>query len=206
MDHKEAVATLAAERYVLDEMSPEERHAFEDHYFGCDVCAESVEGGTVFADSTRSLGRVPNVVPIRRNAPWLARAAAAAAIAFLGVAAYEGVVLQSMRGPAIRAIEVVPVGGEMRGGAQPVAIPANKPVEVPLDITPSWGSYPSYRFELRDPHGDVKEDFSTRVAAGQVSIPLLLERLPAGSYTLAVEGVRDDGSRAAVANYPLSVK
>ena len=42
MTHQEAVDTLATERYLLDEMSEGDRHAFEEHYFACDVCAEDV--------------------------------------------------------------------------------------------------------------------------------------------------------------------
>ena len=35
MTHTEAISSLASERYLLDEMSDQEREAFEAHYFEC---------------------------------------------------------------------------------------------------------------------------------------------------------------------------
>lgn len=43
MEHEEAAATLAAEKYFLDELSAEEREAFEQHYFVCERCAQEVK-------------------------------------------------------------------------------------------------------------------------------------------------------------------
>src|ERR1700730_4400894 len=42
MDHETAIRVQAAERYLLDEFSPEERTEFEDHFFGCSECADEV--------------------------------------------------------------------------------------------------------------------------------------------------------------------
>ena len=39
MTHQEAVETLAAERYLLNELSAADREAFEAHYFSCEECA-----------------------------------------------------------------------------------------------------------------------------------------------------------------------
>ena len=41
MNHVEAVKTLAIERYLLEEMTPEERDAFEEHFFSCAVIGPS---------------------------------------------------------------------------------------------------------------------------------------------------------------------
>src|SRR5689334_24351393 len=43
MDHEIAVQTHAAWRYVFEKMSSAERDWFEDHYFGCPICAAHVE-------------------------------------------------------------------------------------------------------------------------------------------------------------------
>lgn len=42
MEHREALACKAAERYFREELSPAEREAFEEHYFGCAECAREV--------------------------------------------------------------------------------------------------------------------------------------------------------------------
>ena len=35
MDHQQAIATHAAERYLLNELGDADRDAFEEHYFAC---------------------------------------------------------------------------------------------------------------------------------------------------------------------------
>src|SRR5262245_55046779 len=42
MTHEEAVSTLAAERYLLNEMTETDRQTFEEHYFDCEVCADDM--------------------------------------------------------------------------------------------------------------------------------------------------------------------
>jgi predicted anti-sigma-YlaC factor YlaD len=72
--------TLATERYLLDEMSADERQTFEDHFFACEVCADDVrtaaamvrgakEGLAGVATSGRVVPMVlkPSAV---RKAPW----------------------------------------------------------------------------------------------------------------------------------------
>ena len=45
MDHQQAIATHATERYLLNELGDTERDAFEAHYFACAICAEDVRTG-----------------------------------------------------------------------------------------------------------------------------------------------------------------
>jgi len=59
MDHETAVQLQAAERYVLDEFSPEERADFEEHFFGCPGCADEVRSATVLAANTKVVFKEP---------------------------------------------------------------------------------------------------------------------------------------------------
>ena len=59
MEHKEAVDTLASERYILGEMSEAERDAFEEHFFSCQICADDI----VVADRMRAGVRAGLVRP-----------------------------------------------------------------------------------------------------------------------------------------------
>lgn len=54
MDHLQAVNTLAAERYLLDEMTDAERDEFEGHFFSCRDCADDLRAGAVMVDGARS--------------------------------------------------------------------------------------------------------------------------------------------------------
>src|SRR6266404_851366 len=42
MNHDDAIKSLAAERYILDDLDPAERDAFEEHFFDCTECTADV--------------------------------------------------------------------------------------------------------------------------------------------------------------------
>ena len=106
MDHVEAVKTLAIERYLLEEMTPEERDSFEAHFFSCAECAgdareaaamrEGVRGGlAATARATMERGDGPRVIPMRPAAarwrssvalPWAAAALLAVGLGYQTVA------------------------------------------------------------------------------------------------------------------------
>jgi len=48
MDHTEAVRLMAAERYLLDDLTSELQEGFEEHYFECQECALDVRAGNAF--------------------------------------------------------------------------------------------------------------------------------------------------------------
>lgn len=54
MTHEEATATLATERYLLDEMTESERDSFEAHFFACAECADDVRLGALMREGTRA--------------------------------------------------------------------------------------------------------------------------------------------------------
>ena len=53
MEHIEAVQQMAAERYLLDELPPELRDAFEEHLFDCPECAFDLRAGAAFVDEAK---------------------------------------------------------------------------------------------------------------------------------------------------------
>jgi len=53
MEHQRAVQNLAVESYLLGEMSPSERDAFEEHFFGCSLCGEDVRAAARFMEDAR---------------------------------------------------------------------------------------------------------------------------------------------------------
>jgi anti-sigma factor RsiW len=69
MEHEIAVQTKAVERYLLGELKPDERNAFEDHYFSCEVCAADVRALSVFIENAKSILREPVAAPRPLAAP-----------------------------------------------------------------------------------------------------------------------------------------
>jgi anti-sigma factor RsiW len=106
MNHVEAVKTLAIERYLLEEMTPDERDAFEAHFFSCAECAddareaaamrEGVRGGLLpTARASLERGDGARVIPMRPAAarwrssvalPWAAAALLAVGLGYQTVA------------------------------------------------------------------------------------------------------------------------
>jgi hypothetical protein len=101
MTHQEAVESQAAERYLLGEMPELERFQFEEHYFDCFECADSVKAGAHLAAGVRSAFAEPApqayLKPdIARRRRWFQMpvwAPSLAAAALLCVAAYQGLVV-----------------------------------------------------------------------------------------------------------------
>ena len=61
MEHQRAVQNLAVESYLLGDMSPRERDAFEEHFFECSLCGEDVRAAAKFMEDARKIlgARVP---------------------------------------------------------------------------------------------------------------------------------------------------
>ena len=66
---------MAAERYILDDLEPAERDAFEEHFFDCTECTADVRDAAKVADGVRTGTRV---VPVKHYSRWAAAAAGAA--------------------------------------------------------------------------------------------------------------------------------
>ena len=60
MDHNEAIKEMAAERYLLNELTPELRDDFEEHAFGCPECALDLRAGSTFINIAK--GELPELV------------------------------------------------------------------------------------------------------------------------------------------------
>jgi anti-sigma factor RsiW len=110
MNHEQAIQEMATERYLLDELTPEVRDAFEEHLFECQECALDVRAGNVFMSEAKV--QLPEIAaqsaaqaaaresvratPVREKTPWwsiLTTPAFAAPVfaALLGVIAFQNV-------------------------------------------------------------------------------------------------------------------
>src|SRR5260370_1494554 len=106
MEHQQALATKASERYLLGEMSEPERFDFEAHYFDCPTCADDVRTGAALARGIKAVcaedtalrphTAVVRGVPRRGWRSWLSPATLVPSTAALGfgcLAAWQSLVL-----------------------------------------------------------------------------------------------------------------
>jgi anti-sigma factor RsiW len=94
--HKEIEDQEIIERYVRNQLPPEDRRAFEEHFFGCEECFEKVQiterfiAGLGDANNRGLLGSAPSVAaaPARTRSSWMfpAFAASSCVAVALGIA------------------------------------------------------------------------------------------------------------------------
>lgn len=198
MNHEDAVATLASERYLLDEMTELERHAFEEHFFECSACAEDVKAGAAMRQGAKSFFAEPG----RRRASWhpeIVLPWAAAAMLAVG-AGYQGlVVLPGLRHANAPAVVAPVTLHPASRGREPVVASGTTgaPILLGVDTTLS-SSGGTVNYEVIGPKG-------TAIASGRTSLPpagapLFLVLSPVsspGEYLLRLsDGLPRDGANA----------
>jgi hypothetical protein len=201
MTHSEAVQSSAAERYLLDEMSEVERHAFEDHYFDCLECADDVHAGAVMREgvdagllnrsNVRSFASAPQKSSSRAAGSWRSSVvlpwAAAATLAI--VAGYQAVQQSSPRGSfSAQALTPVTLRGQSRGAEPVVSLPANGSV---VTFAVEVNSADELAYDLRTSQG--QSVASGRAPAPPSGAPLFLmipvwTLSPNEHYILSVRG------------------
>jgi hypothetical protein len=219
MDHLQAIQTKAAERYLLGEMTEQDRNEYEDHLFGCYECAQDLRAGAAFIDNAKdALAHLPEGRPAVARTGWwhwvLRPAFALPAMALLlAVVGYQGAYLVphlEAKLATATAPQTLPslslLGADARGGEVPeIAVPANKPVGLFVDIPPS-PQFSSYVCEVRDKLGAIK--FAVNISAQEAQKTVLVlvpaSRLAPGTYAMVVHGLNQGGAidKAEIARYP----
>ena len=208
MDHQEAARLSLVEKYLLDEMPPQLRDEFEEHYFDCQECAADLRATAVFLDTAKEElksfpAEKPSAATVKK--PWLSwlwtpAFAFPALAACLLVIAYQNVVVIPRFHNSIaemRAPQILPslslVGSNSRGGPTPAMIVQDsEPFLLLVDI-PTQDRFSSYTCVLYSPSGSPvwRIQISAESAKDTVSIRVPAAQRIAGSYTLVVEGNSD---------------
>ena len=195
MEHHEAVRTLAAERYLLEEMNDDERDQFEAHYFACAACADSVRTGAALADGARKVGAsspIPLPVPgASRGWSFQSIVPLAAAAALALVTGYQTfVTIPALRADidSPRALTPIAVAPISRGeGADVPLEQTSGPLLFSLDINVDPLS-PQLVYDLRTDAGAIV--LSGVAPAPSQGTPLLLlfpgTSLTSGQYAIVV--------------------
>jgi Putative zinc-finger len=214
MEHQNAQETMAAERYLLNEMSEEENAAFEEHLFDCQECAADIRAGAAMMEAGREVAREAPVVQFKpKPSPtWFPRAAAAAIVTALlsGAMGWYGALRLAV--PRMATVDTG-IGdahefklGDERGPGDALHLPANRPNAVIFLIPPADELPESYVFRVRSKDGRI--DLSKPVSLEEAEEPVtkMLPALPRGSYDVVVEGVRKNGNRFPVTSNLLTVE
>lgn len=184
MEHFEAQETMASARYLLGEMTLEEREAFEEHFFGCSECARDVRDGSSMIDAIRAERREnrDGLKPVSTFA-WILSAAAIVAVAFLGL--QNGQLRREAEPRLLPSYSMLTIG--TRGAAQTVISDPAKPFVLYVDIPPQPASS-SYRIEIRDGSGRAKVSLpvSAEQARETITVYVPPHRLEQGKYSVVI--------------------
>jgi anti-sigma factor RsiW len=184
MDHMQALNTLASERYLLGEMTELERHAFEDHFFSCNECAEDVRAGALMREGAKAgfaasgqarpaeRGQIAAFRPrasrrLSTALPW------AVAAMLTAVAAYQSLwVLPDLRQQvAPQALSPIALRPATRGTDPVVRLVARHPVTLAMEVNVP-GSSSELSYDLRTAGG--ASVLAGRAPAPAAGAPLLL--------------------------------
>ena len=177
MNHSDAVEAMAVEKYLLGELGPDARDAFEEHLFDCPECAMDVRAGDAFVREAKA--QLPGMVAVTE--PFAVHAAVKKAAkgkrdwfgwlrpvvlapvfaALLLVVAYQNfVTIPHLRGESEepRLVPVEALRGATRGaGHQKLTAMRGQGLAVPIDLLPAdmpgGTAYPKYAFALVGPDG-----------------------------------------------------
>jgi len=203
MEHDEAVNSQAAERYAARELTPAQRDAFEEHFFDCPECADSVRFELAFAANVRAVSREPRAEPRRVPAgaafpekwrEWLrARPAMAFSLAAnLALAAGLGYVLLTgthpVAGPQLATVYFAP--GPTHGAEDVHVLPRRETAYGVRFPVPS-GAGQSCSYEILNAAG--RRESSRRLPApasqdGFLYLYVPVDSLAGGVHTLVVRG------------------
>ncbi|HEY2845204.1 MAG TPA: zf-HC2 domain-containing protein [Bryobacteraceae bacterium] len=212
MDHERAVQNLAVECYLLGEMSPGERDAFEEHYFECAVCAEDVRAAAQFIQDAKEVLTTAGApaVPIRPREtvsrandrwawlawlqPQFAAAVIAALVLFAGVENFStipGLRRQVDESGSPRIVKYAVLPPATRGDAAVVKARLGDAVALLFDApeSPDLSVGSPLRFVVKSADGRVMFELPGAAPnpGEQISLSLPRLQLQPGNYTLIVQ-------------------
>lgn len=230
MDHNEAIQQMLAERYLLGELTAEQRDAFEEHAFDCPECSVDLRAGAVFMDTAKielpKLASASAAVPVppasrpdRKKIKWQSWFRPAFAIpafaALLAVVGYQNLAtIPSLRSAATEP-SVLPSTAFHAGtrGSAHTQVQADRTQGAILLIElPQDSGVAAYAFTLYDPQG--KQLWTHTLSAaragisgdGTISLVIPGAGLVQGSYTLAISGIDARGTRTEIDRHVLDIQ
>lgn len=210
MDHSDALRLKATEKYILNELDPEQLDQFEEHMFDCPECAVDVRAAAMFVEHSKTVlsearGPVPvTAVSATRSGwlDWLRPAFAAPALALLLiVVGYQNLVTYPKLERSVNTPQVMPwaaVNVGVMGSGQSISVSRGQGFLLFVRIPPEAG-YSEYKADLINPSGKKEWSIPIPVSSDQEqNQDRWTVRVPgadwiSGSYVLKVHGTTTTG-------------
>ncbi len=203
MDHDLAVKSQACEKYLLGELSPDLRDAYEEHYFSCAECATQLRMVAELVGASQHIfAQTPAPVVsagarlVPESGGWLRWFRPAIAIPVLAtlllVVGYQNLVmipqLKESRAPRVLPMFSL-ISANTRGETVPVfSTQPNQPVGLYVDV-PADAAYSTYGISLLDPSGRTTPLRSLSYPEAQkTQVVIVNPEKTSGKYTLIISG------------------
>jgi hypothetical protein len=218
MDHAEAVRLKATERYLLNELDPDQLDQFEEHLFDCPECTVDVRSAAMMIEQAKTVLAEPETqtvtvlkpVPV----PWYARLRPAFAVPvfalLLAVIGYQNFVVYPGLKQAANSPYVVPAAAiniASRGATPAITAKTGEPFILLVNV-PSESRFSSYIADLYDSSGKIQWSLPISAETANDTVPV---RIPgqhaAGTYALAVRGIpQGNGTPAEIGRQPFELR
>ena len=208
MNHDEASQLMIAEKYLLNELSPEVREQFEEHFFTCSECADDLHAGVIFIEQSKAIlssertnreGELAASRTQRRGwLDWLFRPAFAIPVMALLLAAIGYLAMAPRSKPQVLSAVFINVGS--RGGNTPsVTVDGQESFLLRVSVPPDH-DYSSYFVNVYGPAGQLEWPLKLPTATEDDSyfVQIPSGRHEEGTYTVAVQGITSTGVRSEV--------
>jgi hypothetical protein len=211
MDHREAIETMASERYLLDELSPELRDAYEEHLFSCTECAGDAMLGGVFVDRAKILlPTMKTAIPVRdsraatrtERRDWFAWIRPSVLVPVFGfllcIIGYQNLVTYPALEVAANEPRVLPAAmvlhGDTRGGLPVVHADLILGSAITVEL-PEGANYATYKFDCYNSAGKLiwSRAFPVEGEAHDTQTIWLPGHIKQDTYKLALSGVTSSG-------------
>lgn len=226
MNHREAIRSMAVDQYILDELEPEVRQEFEEHFFDCHECAADLTATAAFLDSTKvalcaeALRNRHTAAPKKSLFHFLFAPIFALPVyaLLLLMTVYQYLVITPRLANEVAELktpQILPVislvGGNSRGALTPsVTLKKSQAFLINLDI-PAKDGFSSYTCSLYSPAGSRVSviEASAEQAKDTISIGVPPGTATSGTYTLKISGNQGHNSTKPgidLATYHLQIK
>jgi hypothetical protein len=200
MDHNEALRSQACERYLLGELSPVQRDAYEEHYFSCAECAAQLRSAAEFISASREVfagSPAPRTILTPARIGWFAGLKPAFALPvfalFLLVIGYQNFVTipryKQAASPHVLPMHSLIAGNSRGGEGLNFTSASNEPLGLYVDV-PTDPAHSTYLLRLEDPAG--RSSLLRSVSAQDAQKTQVIVVNPgttAGKYTIVISGL-----------------
>ncbi len=220
MDHSESIRLMAAEKYLLGELTPELQDQFEEHFFDCQECALDLRAGAALVEHSKvvlaqPLALSPARIPVSTTPTWFRWFRPALIVPvlalLLAVVAYQNLVTYPQLKQLASSPQILPwasINVSTRGtNTIQISSRAGEGFHLLVNIPPD-SHYSSYTFNLSSPSGRLEWSRTVPAASSDEARSIYVPgaNQEQGIYKLAVRGNTASGESSDLGHYSVEVQ